>query len=303
MVQGEEFRVDGRQVRRLLDGAQLAPFTRLDDRRGLVAPAWTFGLIVLLAAAGAFAWQAGAWWAVLLCLLLLGTQQHALFVLVHEAAHYRLFSTRKANDVVGRLAGTLGGISMCTYRVTHRLHHNHLYGVQDPDIALNGGYPRGRAYLARKLLIDLTGGRDVKDAIGGISFLDALQALADCPDTKVILLVSKPPQDDWHGALFANEVIDALPVTRFVMRDGEVFEEHVIADGVGGFSLCDRPADALVSGAVRHVERDLGVAFADGYRSEILPQLPYWMQAVPGSVPPASTIAASCRSAEAVSPA
>ena len=29
MVQGEEFRVDGRQVRRLLDGAQLAPFTRL----------------------------------------------------------------------------------------------------------------------------------------------------------------------------------------------------------------------------------------------------------------------------------
>jgi SAM-dependent MidA family methyltransferase len=84
--------------------------------------------------------------------------------------------------------------------------------------------------------------------------------------------------------LFANEVIDALPVTRFVMRDGEVFEEHVIADGVGGFSLCDRPADALVSGAVRHVERDLGVAFADGYRSEILPQLPYWMQAVLGSL-------------------
>ena len=59
--------------------------------------------------------------------------------------------------MVGRLAGTLGGISMCTYRVTHRLHHNHLYGVQDPDIALNGGYPRGRPYLARKLLIDLTG--------------------------------------------------------------------------------------------------------------------------------------------------
>lgn len=39
-----------------------------------------------------------------------------------------------------------------------------------------------------------TGGRDVKDAIGGISFLDALKALADDPDTKVILLVAKPPQ-------------------------------------------------------------------------------------------------------------
>ncbi|MGD9613665.1 MAG: acyl-CoA synthetase FdrA [Kiritimatiellia bacterium] len=39
-----------------------------------------------------------------------------------------------------------------------------------------------------------TGGRDVKDAVGGIAFLDAMQALADDPGTKVILLVSKPPQ-------------------------------------------------------------------------------------------------------------
>lgn len=46
----------------------------------------------------------------------------------------------------------------------------------------------------------------------------------------------------------------------------------------------DRPADALVAGAVRHVERDLGRGFEDGYRSEILPQLPYWMQAIAGSL-------------------
>ncbi len=39
-----------------------------------------------------------------------------------------------------------------------------------------------------------TGGRDVKDAVGGISFLDAMQALADDPATKVLVLVSKPPQ-------------------------------------------------------------------------------------------------------------
>jgi SAM-dependent MidA family methyltransferase len=35
---------------------------------------------------------------------------------------------------------------------------------------------------------------------------------------------------------------------------------------------------------VRHLERDLGANFAEGYRSEILPQLPYWMQAVLGSL-------------------
>jgi fatty acid desaturase len=46
---------------------------------------------------------------------------------------------------------------MCTYRVIHRMHHNNLYGELDPDTALHGGYPRGRAYLIRKLLKDLSG--------------------------------------------------------------------------------------------------------------------------------------------------
>lgn len=88
-----------------------------------------------------------------------------------------------------------------------------------------------------------------------------------------------PPQEAWQGVLFANEVVDALPTTRFALRDGEVFEEHVDVGGEG-FVRMDRPADALVAGAVRHVERALGRTFDDGYRSEILPQLPYWMQAI-----------------------
>lgn len=96
--------------------------------------------------------------------------------------------------------------------------------------------------------------------------------------------LDRPPEQDWRGVLFANEVIDALPATRFTMRAGEVYEEHVALDGEGRLLRVDRPADALVSGAVRHVERDLGTDFAEGYRSEILPQLPYWIQAVAGSL-------------------
>ncbi len=38
-----------------------------------------------------------------------------------------------------------------------------------------------------------TGGRDVKARIGGIMFLEALKALADNPQTNVIVLVAKPP--------------------------------------------------------------------------------------------------------------
>jgi SAM-dependent MidA family methyltransferase len=96
--------------------------------------------------------------------------------------------------------------------------------------------------------------------------------------------LDRPPEETWRGVLFANEVIDALPTTRFGMRGGEVYEEHVALDGEGRLMRTDRPADALVAGAVRHVERDLGAPFADGYRSEILPQLPYWLQAVAGSL-------------------
>lgn len=96
--------------------------------------------------------------------------------------------------------------------------------------------------------------------------------------------LDRPPEEDWRGVLFANEVIDALPATRFAMRQGEVYEEHVALDGEGRLIRVDRPADALVAGAVRHVERDLGVDFTDGYRSEILPQLPYWVQAVAGAL-------------------
>lgn len=93
----------------------------------------------------------------------------------------------------------------------------------------------------------------------------------------------RPPEDSWRGVLFANEVVDALPTTRFVLRQAEVFEEYVALED-GAFVRTDRPADALVAGAVRHVERALDQPFADGYRSEILPQLPYWVQAVTASL-------------------
>jgi SAM-dependent MidA family methyltransferase len=93
-----------------------------------------------------------------------------------------------------------------------------------------------------------------------------------------------PIAEPWNGVLFANEVIDALPTPRFTLRDGEVFEEHVALDGEGRFVRRDRPADALLAAAVRNVERGLEAPFADGYRSELLVQLPYWLQAVAGGL-------------------
>jgi fatty acid desaturase len=169
-VRGEEFREDLRPLaavpegvrtgagnaaaRRLLSGDELAPLTALRDARSLVAVALTFGIIALAVAFGVAVWPS-PW--LILSVLVVGVQQHALFILAHESAHYRLFRSRWLNDAVGRGIGMASGISMCTYRVIHRLHHNNLYTDEDPDTAIHGGYPRGVAYLWKKLAEDLIG--------------------------------------------------------------------------------------------------------------------------------------------------
>ncbi len=164
--QGEEFRDDLRALataragignaaaRRTLAADELAPLTRLDDRRSTLAVAQTVAVIAAAITFSIWAWPS-AW--VLLGVVVIGIAQHGLFILAHESAHYRLFKARWLNDGVGRLIGMASAISMCTYRVIHRLHHNHLYGSQDPDTAIHGGYPRGVGYLWKKLAQDLLG--------------------------------------------------------------------------------------------------------------------------------------------------
>ena len=156
---GEGFRDDLRrpgsrnaEARRLLTAAELAPLTQLSVPRTLVAIGQTFGVIAAAVTLAVLTWPS-PW--MLLSMFAIATAQQALFVLAHEAAHYRLFAHRGLNDAVGRLFGTMGGLSMCTYRVTHRLHHNNLYSDEDPDTAIHGGYPRGRSYLLKKLGRDL----------------------------------------------------------------------------------------------------------------------------------------------------
>ena len=93
-----------------------------------------------------------------------------------------------------------------------------------------------------------------------------------------------PPTDSWNGVLFANEVLDALPVTRFAIREGEAMEECVAIDEDGRFVREERPADALLCEALRNIERGIETKFDEGYRSEVLPQLPFWLDAVAGTL-------------------
>ena len=148
---GEEFKDD---FRRALPTDLVQRLSRVSGWRSAWSVLQEFLAIAALLAAALTWWTP---WVVIPCVILIGTRQHALFVLAHESAHYRLFEQRGLNDFAGRLCATLQGLSMRTYRVIHRLHHNNLYTELDPDTALHGGYPRGKAYLVRKLLKDLSG--------------------------------------------------------------------------------------------------------------------------------------------------
>ena len=150
---GCEFRDDLR-LRRPLPPEEVKRLSRLDPRRATLAVAETAAVIALAVAAAAATGHPAVFAA---AMVLVATRQHALFVLAHDAAHYRLYPSRALNDAAGRAMAAVAGISMPAYRVLHRLHHNHLYGAADPDMALHGGYPRGRLYLLRKLARDLAG--------------------------------------------------------------------------------------------------------------------------------------------------
>jgi len=156
-VSGEEFKDDHRRANgsRALPRELIQSLTRRSAWRASIAVVADIAVLALAIAV------ALAWWpnplVLVPALIIIGTRQHALFVIAHDAAHYLLYERRWLNDLVGRVCAALQGLSMCTYRVIHRLHHNNLYGPLDPDTALHGGYPRGRMYLVRKLAKDLCG--------------------------------------------------------------------------------------------------------------------------------------------------
>ena len=153
-ARGEEFREDQRHLHRSLAPDVLDRLTTIDARKATLSIIKTVAILATAIGLAGYFWTP---WAVVPLIIVIAGGQQACFVLAHEAAHYRLYRSRWLNELVGRTMGAMVGVSMCTYRVLHRLHHNNLYRPEDPDIPLVGGYPRGTRYLLRKLATDLAG--------------------------------------------------------------------------------------------------------------------------------------------------
>lgn len=118
-----------------------------------------------------------------------------------------------------------------------------------------------------------------------------LEVSADLRERQQALLSSELPEYydkiEWltglpethRGVIVANEVLDALPVERFVRYSDHVAQLRVCADGAA-FRLMEAKAPEAVALAVSAIENDLGRQLPDGFVSEVCLAAPAWIAEV-----------------------
>ena len=94
-----------------------------------------------------------------------------------------------------------------------------------------------------------------------------------------IVWLDSIPMDAIDGVIIANEVIDALPFTRFKTQNGQVYELGI---SVEDNQLIEQPrlADEMLSNTVDSIAKEIGMTFQDGYTSEIRINFGSWFRTI-----------------------
>jgi len=92
------------------------------------------------------------------------------------------------------------------------------------------------------------------------------------------------PQAPWRGVILANEVLDALPCERFVIRDENVHALGVSVARTGRFFESEWPADAALTSEVAAISAALLQPLPAGYRSELCLRVGPWIAGVAQSL-------------------
>ena len=137
-----------------------APISARSWWRGpaMIAHAWA---LIALAGAMVVIWPL----TLPLAVMIIGTRQLGLAILMHDAAHGALHGDLKLNDLMGEWL-TPGGLHR--YRPYHLTHHRFAQQGEDPDLVLSEPFPITRLSLRRKIIRDLTGQTFFKQRFGGL---------------------------------------------------------------------------------------------------------------------------------------
>jgi fatty acid desaturase len=104
-----------------------------------------------------------------LAIVLIGSRQLGLAILMHEAAHNALFKSRHLNEFAGEwLCGRPILAELASYRHYHLSHHRYTQTDKDPDLVLSAKFPTSHASLRRKFIRDLTGQTGARQLLGQI---------------------------------------------------------------------------------------------------------------------------------------
>jgi fatty acid desaturase len=103
-------------------------------------------------------------------IVVIGSRQLGLAILMHDAAHRALFKTGGLNEWVGQwFCGHAILADLKAYRHYHLTHHKHTQTDLDPDLVLSKPFPTTRASLIRKFIRDLRGQTGIKQTGGQIA--------------------------------------------------------------------------------------------------------------------------------------
>lgn len=104
---------------------------------------------------------------VLIAIAILGGQQLACAILMHDASHHGVFKSKRLNNIIGNWLGAYPVFQdVIKYRDYHLQHHLNTGLDEDPDLLLTRGYPSNRKSMVRKFTRDLTGQTGIKAFIG-----------------------------------------------------------------------------------------------------------------------------------------
>ncbi len=227
---------------------ELAPLLVVDPKKTLAALAldWT-----IIGVAISLALLAQSWMVSLLTIVVVGSRQHALLILMHEAAHVGLLRRRAAGDWLSDL--TIAWpllVDTATYRANHSRHHRNLNTAKDPDWLRYRGpdaqdaeewrFPMSGPKLAWLIVSDLLGLRTVQQLKKILLFSGARQEKRSTSSRRlvarlafyVVLAAALTAVSGWTAFLL-YWIVPSLTTLKVLLRV-RLIAEHVMPSGADG---------------------------------------------------------------------
>jgi SAM-dependent MidA family methyltransferase len=94
-----------------------------------------------------------------------------------------------------------------------------------------------------------------------------------------VVWLDRLPDEPLRGVILANEVLDALPFSRFALRNGSLRELGVALAGEA-LVECEQPPSQALARACSALVAELPAPLPDGYRSEVCLRIEPWIAGI-----------------------